>query len=365
MLTLITGTPGAGKSLYTLGVVEALRKETGREVYYHNIRDLALPWHSIAHPDQWMSECPDGAIVVLDECQMVFRQRTQTSAVPAHVAPLETHRHRGLDFFLITQNPGLIDSHVRKLCGRHIHLERRYGRTAAKTYQWEQAVSDPTRKAEQLNAVKGTFNYPAEHFSWYKSAEVHTVRKDFPWKLYGLVAVLAVAAVAVFSFAFFRARHMGEELLPEPVTEAAAGERQMVRTVAGPDPWAPEVRRPRLATVPQSSAYYDGLIGRPVSAPRIAGCAEMVYSDGVTWCTCHDQQGVKIDMDIGQCRMALKVGMFDPLRRDEEPNADVIRRLDAYAQAAMGDGRGVVASGASNRAAPEPAASGGGDLAGG
>lgn len=117
-------------------------------------------------------ESHKGALLVIDECQRHFRPRPAGSAVPDHVAALEVHRHQGLDIWLVTQRPGLVDSNVRALCGKHIALRKTpFGRYK---YEWPE-VGDIENKSSRDVAAKTRFKLPKHVFSLYKSAEVHTV----------------------------------------------------------------------------------------------------------------------------------------------------------------------------------------------
>lgn len=44
MITLTTGVPGSGKSLYTISQVKEKAEKENRPVYYSGITDLKLPW---------------------------------------------------------------------------------------------------------------------------------------------------------------------------------------------------------------------------------------------------------------------------------------------------------------------------------
>ena len=48
MITLITGQPGAGKTLFTLQFVRELAEKEKRTVHYSGIKDLRLPWLELA-----------------------------------------------------------------------------------------------------------------------------------------------------------------------------------------------------------------------------------------------------------------------------------------------------------------------------
>jgi zona occludens toxin len=86
MLTLITGQPGNGKSLYTIATVEAKRQAESRPVFYHGIPELSLPWSQLEDPTKW-HECPEKSIIVIDEVQKVMPPRPSSSKPPQHAGP--------------------------------------------------------------------------------------------------------------------------------------------------------------------------------------------------------------------------------------------------------------------------------------
>ena len=116
MLTLITGLPGNGKTLYALQYVEAWAKREGRAVWYHGIKGLSddLGWHvlptkteslngkpvddpksvNVDVPQWWL--CPAKSIVLIDEAQNCGFGARQRGGVPEWGQKLETHRHLGL-----------------------------------------------------------------------------------------------------------------------------------------------------------------------------------------------------------------------------------------------------------------------------
>ena len=192
MIELNTGVPGGGKTLSMVQELARLVKrwekhpEEARPVFVLGIPDLALPHAPVPLksvqvdkagaprlvPD-W-DEMPDGSLVLIDECQGVFPPRSSQSTPPAHVAWLNTHRHKGFDLWITTQQPKLIDSSVRALVGRHKHFRRIFGMKRAMIYEWD-ACSDSL--SGMNNAVKTAWSYPSEVFNWYKSAEIHTKQK--------------------------------------------------------------------------------------------------------------------------------------------------------------------------------------------
>ncbi len=144
MINLITGTPGSGKTSYALKFLLDQIKGSKRKIYVHGIPNLKIPHEQVycrsktcdhcslldienmpesLMADQWHKYAPDGSVYFFDEAQNIYRPRSSASKVPDSVAAFEVHRHKGLDFFFITQNPRLIDSNIRALISRHIHLK--------------------------------------------------------------------------------------------------------------------------------------------------------------------------------------------------------------------------------------------------
>jgi len=327
MLNLITGQPGNGKTLFTLGLVEKLRQETGRPVYQSGIPELTLPWESLNDPLLWPS-LPNGSIVVIDECQRVFPPRKQGAAVPPHVAEFETHRHRGFDIFLITQHPQLLDIAVRKLTGRHYHLKRTFGQEVATVYQWEEAT-DPNERGKRAQALTTRFAFPKERFGWYKSAEVHTVQKRLPWKP---IATLAGAIIAIGFLSWFAWSKMPHgETVADAVSQG--GEVLAPSLSSVPDLWTPGALQARLPTWLWSAPFYDS-VQKVQSAPRVTGCAFVKMGNTQT-CHCSTGQG-RADVSDQFCRDYMAGRYFDPSRPEVDAKALNIAYLEATRGVAVG-----------------------------
>lgn len=249
-IVLITGVPGTGKTAFLVSELEKIAA-SGRKIFVDNVPGLLvesyragniLEWHkgSWLHIDQYKRTAPDialagdgdgnenwiphpevvkdkdgnlhrlakdvigqtvgsvpyeshkGALLVIDEAQRHFRPRPAGSVVPDHVAALEVHRHQGLDIWLITQRPGLVDANVRALCGKHIALRQTpFGRYK---YEWPE-VGDIENKTSRDNAARSRFKLPRHVFQLYKSAEAHTANKhSLPFMAKVLMVALPAAA---------------------------------------------------------------------------------------------------------------------------------------------------------------------------
>lgn len=213
MITLITGVPGMGK---TAMLVHMLLKndrayDTARPVFVMGINGLLIDHVRVPPIEEWTQKRPDpddpkvlldyytfppNSYLVVDECQRVFRPRNSASAVPPIVAALETHRHTGLDIILLTQKPNLVDSNVRALVGRHIHI-RTNVLGARYLYEWPE-YRDVTSPENLKEAAKRKYAPPKEVFGLYKSAELHTKQ---PRRFHQAFVYLALAVVFAGYFA--------------------------------------------------------------------------------------------------------------------------------------------------------------------
>lgn len=356
MLTLVTGQPGNGKTLHALQLVEELRKkEPHRPVYQFGINLLpgGPQWLPLSDAREW-AKCPEGSLIVIDEAWEHFPVRKQGSDVPDFVKALATHRHHGLDIFLITQHRQQLDTFVRKLVGRHIHLIRKHGADKSRVYQWEKET-DATSTKEQEAAIKTEWELPREVFGWYKSAELHTVKKDFPWRKFWWV--WAVAAVSLFAVvgSIYKVRHMSDVRRSAAVAAASPAGGQGVSSFNPPkgellEVWRPEAATPRVRWLPDSAPRYDGVY-KVETAPYIAGCMELLIGLAVE-CRCSDQSGAELTTDLATCLRVVKTGVFDPGRKYGDAKEENIRYLNAT--------RGGQAE--SDGSAPQPA---GGAAAGG
>ncbi|MBA1148235.1 zonular occludens toxin [Ectothiorhodospiraceae bacterium WFHF3C12] len=318
MLTLVTGTPGAGKSLH---VIDQLKHETTRPIYYHGIEGLALPWIELEDPKRWPELVPDNAIVILDEVQQHFGPRGPRQEIPEGVSALETHRHRGIDLYFITQHPTLLDHHARRLVGEHIHLKRNFGAPFSTLYHGNE-VMDVKDRADLARAAKTQWRHPKDTFKLYKSAEVHTHKFRLPKKL--LWALPAIALVAGGVWVGYQQVYEGgiadtanaqpanpthQRAITNPTP--GAGQPHTAQPVTPAD-WR-ERMDPRVRGLPFTAPIY-AKAAEPKTVPQIKGCVS-----NADQCTCYTQQATRIpDMPERVCRQIVKHGYFNFLKEDEQ-----------------------------------------------
>lgn len=332
---LITGLPGNGKTLYTISQVRAWAQLENRQVYYHGIPELTLDWVHLEDPKEW-AKCPPGAIVVLDEAQKIFRNRSMGAQPPSYVAELETHRHLGIDLVFITQHPALIDPSVRRLAGRHEHLVRINGSAASTVHRWESVKDNCDKQAARRDSEKKRWKFDKSIYALYKSAEVHTVKSFIPgrMKLMGVLGILLVALLWYFSD-FIKKKTTASDQAAGPTvdspfqaTNSSGGgfrSEAFADRAPPPDPVADAEQyvfkeTPRVTGLPYTAPKYDA-ITTPTRAPVPAMCVQIgsVAGNGKIDCRCYTQQATRIpDMEFNMCIEFARNGHFQDF--DAEPD---------------------------------------------
>jgi len=358
VIELITGLPGNAKTLYAIGEVKRRAEAEGRPVYYAGIKELTLDWQPV-DPEKWM-DVPDGSIIVIDECQKVFRNRSLGSVPPKHVTELEEHRHKGLDFYLITQHPSLIDPAIRRLTQTHKHLIRIFGMEASTIHKWNVCIDNPDKSNFRKDSEKTRWGFDKSIYGYYKSAEVHTMKRSIPvrfWFLLSLPLLLLLAAYMVYRITIARSP---SGTLPDSSSAAAAAHgKQTGRAGSFSDALSGDVpgrnserlgrsekgddfdpmqdakhfvamNTPRVEGLAFTAPKYDELT-KPDAVPVPAMCIEFRGS-----CTCKSQQATPLDVKDSMCREFARNGFFrefdpDRDRRESERTARSVRVLEGRA----------------------------------
>lgn len=172
MITLISGTPGSGKTLYAVTrIIKEINENPNRQIY-SDIKGLKIDGVKKV-PDDWR-DTPDGSLLIYDECQYrdMFKRdkgRTRYDAI----LDLTTHRHTGKDIWLITQSPHFLHVDVLAVIGEHIHVDRPMGAKLANIYKWRQAETKPQgRTVKERAESRSLFKYDKDVFNYYDSVDV-------------------------------------------------------------------------------------------------------------------------------------------------------------------------------------------------
>ena len=310
-ITLVTGLPGHGKTLYTLSRWKDEAAKAGRPVFHNDIKGLNIPGWQPWKVDDW-EQLPAGSIMVVDEAQFAFPV-TGRGQTPLWVQKLATHRHLGLDFVVITQNPMLLDSFVRKLVDRHFHVVRLLGLQRATIYEFPNGVQEQVGKS-RAGGIRHEWAYPKDVFDLYQSAELHTVKRRIPMRLYVMVA-MPVLFIALAYAAYLRLNPEAQQArINDQVGVVGTGTGHSATPGGGQgvgkggDKQTPleyaESFTPRVAGLPHTAPAYDE-VTKPSQAPYPAACVSMGKR-----CACYTQQGTKLDTGADLCRQIADGGFF-------------------------------------------------------
>lgn len=350
MITLITGAPGSGKSAYLVSLLLEISK--GRGIYVDGIPDLKVDHQPLEDANNWHQSVPDGSIIVIDEVQRVWRPRGPGQKVPDAIQMLETHRHRGIDFYIITQAPRLVDTNVRALVGRHVHL-RELGILGRWFYEWPECAENCA--ASWKNApIKKRYRLPKQIFGQYKSASEHIKPiRSFPKML--LVLVVAVIALIAGSWRVYSiingkidaSKHMVQNVTSAPgdsySSQMQSSQSASEKIIDDRVDWIP-----RDSMRPESAPAYDH-IRKVVDMPIVSG--------GYCWkretegprCRCYTQQGTEAGIGSEDCERWLKNPPFNPYKKPVEEKQESIAAAKSTPKAGEGE---------ASAALPPPPASG-------
>ncbi|WP_019520303.1 zonular occludens toxin domain-containing protein [Faucicola boevrei] len=144
-------------------------------------------------------DCPDGSIIVIDEVQLVEPYDNLKDRNNKVVQDLTIHRHRGFDFYFLTQAPVLLHPTIKVLIGIHYHLTKPYG-WKTKVYQWGSTRDYPNTMVNKINCErKFDFTPPKYIFKLYKSTTINTHQKRVPYKMIvALVVFLIICFYIIF-----------------------------------------------------------------------------------------------------------------------------------------------------------------------
>lgn len=319
MIYLVTGTPGAGKTLYAVStLIQSLASQSvtlndgatrQRRLVVDGIPGLLLP-HELMAPGveggdgvlspgegdglwNWFDWCVPGDVIVVDEVQRWWRPRGMGTKPPKMIQALETHRHKGVDFVLITQNPMLIDQNVRRLVGRHQHIRRLFGWSRAAVYEWDGCSMDVHRTA---SATMSYFGYPKSAYSLYKSSELHVKQKHKvpAWLALPVLAVVAGIVVAPTAFSTMRGAMSGKGIAQSTPSASSGASPPPLSPSSSPGVSIPPASSVAEAVDPPASSSSDS---RP-SDVDFSGC---VYSSS-RGCSCYSTSGKRVPVDDDMCQ---------------------------------------------------------------
>lgn len=308
-INFVTGLPRHGKTLWTLCTVKERAEREKRQVYTCNVPGITIPgWLKIEHPDLWMT-VPHGSIIIVDELQDFWQKAPNGQTVPGPILELSKHGKRGLDFYFITQEPDLVHATPRGLCEQHFYVVRAFGthNATVRKFQRLQLHPDKVKKTGDMTL----WRYPKDAFTWYKSADVHNIKRVIPMKIKLIPVALALVALSLLGAYKFFMGTLDKAKTPGAVSGQLSGAQPGQALQPAPKIAAPITQveylatfQPRLVGLPHTAPRYDDLT-KPVDAPFPAACVSMGSR-----CQCYTQQGTKMPVPLDLCTQIVKNGFF-------------------------------------------------------
>jgi zona occludens toxin len=321
-INFVTGLPRAGKTLWALCAVKERADREKRQVYTCNIPGIKSGpgeplegWQEIEHPDLWLT-LPHGSIVLVDELQDFWQKGAAGSKVPPPILELSKHGKRGIDFYIITQEPNLVHQTPRDLCAHHYYVVRAFGSHNAMVHKFERMQLHPEK--QKKNSEKMPWRYNTKAFGWYKSADVHTVKREIPKKVLAIPIFAALVGLCIWGAFQLGGNFIEKAKGAKPANQATTAPGYPQNGLGGPyggpggprqaEPLTPAQLmasyQPRFEGMPQTAPRYDE-ITKPSTAPYPAAC--MLMGDR---CTCFTQQATRIQTPDDLCRQIVKNGFF-------------------------------------------------------
>lgn len=336
-ITLITGTPGAGKTLAALEYVlveelgikdapqlsvdelkTAIRERAKRPLIVVGVEGLSPGLFTEAEtPFNWQ-DFEDGTVFLVDEAWNWFGSHDQARKADPRVLELAKHRHRGFDFVMTCQMPGQLLAFLRGLVGRHIHVTRKFGTSVTMRYTWPHLVEDPNGGGQKSNAIEEVWTHPAWVFPLYQSATMHTVRRQIPWKLWAMVPLAFVflggIAAALYAVNKLRTAEPAAVSASAGAAEGTGTRRNASRsesTWRTPEEFA-QAHTPVIPGIPWSAPVFAGR--RVTANPELYCVISGDLAQPGTSCRCYTEQATPLDAPDQVCRAAAIAGVYNPYR---------------------------------------------------
>ena len=303
MLTLISATPGSGKTLKAIEIIfELLNKGY---LVYANIIGLKVPgvfpiesyadWRDLDHIRRTHPEYAKTPIAVIyDEAhehpafaeKNLIGDKQKLAKIREIGESLSMHRHFGFDIFLITQSPRKLAPYVLADVGRHLYLRRVFKLKRATIFEFPEAQTQLTKSTRKDALVKTNWKFPKHLYSFYVSTEVDTHQSEIPLKYMIFLGVFALFVLfilyRVYGLPFF---HKDKK---EPETAS--------KTVAVKVEQSSTPTEKKLSSNQQSEQQNETF-----ELKRVA-----MVIESSTDCYAKNSYGEFIDMPVDQCRLLSK-----------------------------------------------------------
>lgn len=287
-----------------------------RPLFVDGIPELKIPTMPIPDGEDmttWHNWAPTGAVLVIDEAQRIFRPRPAGAKVPDYIQELETHRHKGIDFFILTQHPRLIDVNLRSLVGEHRNISKTM--IGLKRVSYWQKCANPESRNDVADAKNSIFKTKTAAFGMYKSAEEHNqvkgVLSSWIWFIPLVLCIIGYLYLNIHGRFEQRMQPQKNQVVEHQPMPSQPVVSDTYAPMAASEPKSENLSaqdfEPTIASQPWTAPIYNGLNRNVQTMPYPAGC---VLNDNR--CTCYTEQATPVKVSDAQCRDFVQNGIFNP-----------------------------------------------------
>lgn len=265
-------------------------------------------------------KAPDGSIIVIDEIQLVepFKQ-TKNKDEPI-IQDLTIHRHRGFDFYFITQSANLLHVQIKDLIGLHWHITVPWG-WVSKVYQYGSYRQNPNAVSIKMSAErKFNFSPPDRLFKLYKSTTINTHKKRIPYRALILFVFVILFSIGMFVWAVGGSKDSTLISGMRGKEQSIPAVSNLASTVSKPVAIKPPVEQPNAEkSAPQqmpkteTTKYYDPLNQDYIEDINLVPVSAMAFGGN---CKAYNKNGLLLThISKSDCQLYLKEkGMLPVLK---------------------------------------------------
>ena len=229
---------------------------------FESLKHFNLHFTHFEDARKWF-ELPRTSVIFIDECQQYFPPRGVGSTKPKHISEFETHRHKGYDIHLVTQDRMLLDVNVRKLANRHIHYHNPFGGKRVTRYTGSKSF-DADNYFDLKVTEKSFIKRPEYLYGSYFSAEIHTHTFKVPKMAFvglALVVFLIYTGYSLYG-TLFKERGVVDDAVTANAIAAASKPSVAVQKITYKDNLVPSEQEALVSFVSKltTDVYIDGSI---------------------------------------------------------------------------------------------------------
>lgn len=310
-ITLITGKPGTGKTVFAVSGYIKPELQKGRIVYTNGIPDLKFRHIELTKEDlnRWDEREPvegrqgvyelttikEDALIVVDEAADVW-PALHVKEIPQFLQYLRKHRKHALDFLLLTQDPHFLHPHVLLNVDRHIHLVTDWRGTYS--YEWPEYCANPIMPSNQNRAVSKPYKLDKTVFTEFYSATKHLpkAKRSVPKMVYAALAMLFLVPAASYGV-----YNTISSKLESPVTELAIAEEPEKKI-------SPDIQS---SFIPASESVVNNapvrqsmsMLSDAYDWSQVSACLS-----SKTNCVCYGRSAQRLNIDPATCAAAIDYG---------------------------------------------------------